>query len=286
MPPHSVRDHPTPTMDRHLARSGSVLGRGTTHAVRAPASPTRTCRLRRPRLPVAAAAGEGPSGGGDKDVKEYMDAESARVLLGVGVGASFDDVVRAKKRLLNDSGNVVDDVDIAQVEAAYDRLLMDSLNQRQKGNVAKEVRYADVPKAKPVTQVANELLQKLPGGGVTVEAAPERSRLAQFITFFFLSLWVYAQAVTPAGYDEGVPGTQIAAAVIAALYFQRQEKGLKFARAAGITFAGLAGGILLGSALEALLRVDMAPLLGIHNPGMIVGECGILGVWFSAAFLL
>ena len=88
---------------------------------------------------------------------------------------------------------------------------MDSLRNRQEGRgVSKDVRYADVPKAKPVSQVANELLQKLPGNvQVSVgsrgranqdESVTERVRQsvnAQNVTFGIISLWVYLQVSPP-----------------------------------------------------------------------------------------
>jgi len=83
-----------------------------------------------------------------------------------------------------------------------------------------------------------------------------------------------------------VPGTQIAAAIVASLYFNRQEKGLSFGRASAITAIGLCAGTAIGALVEAVLKVDLAPVLGIHSPAMVVGEFGVLGTWFAAAFIL
>merc|ERR1712188_302230 len=115
---------------------------------------------------------------------------------------------------------------------AYDVLLMDSLRNRQEGRgVSKDVQYADVPKAKPVSQVANELLQKLPGnvqvqvsgpgprGTSGGESAGVMERVGQAATpqntiFTLLALWVILQAeTTPLTFTQDAPGTQIAAAV-------------------------------------------------------------------------
>ncbi|QDZ23335.1 protein CHAPERONE-LIKE PROTEIN OF POR1-like [Chloropicon primus] len=257
-------------------------------------------RLRRPcgrvarRRDCAMAASSSPGGGDDK--AGSMDLESAREMFGVPTGASFDEVLRAKKKLRANSDHEQETID-----AAYDVLLMDSLRNRQEGKgVSKDVRYADVPKAKPVAQVANELLQKLPGNvQVQVGSRGSRSRgeeesslplealNAQNVTFGLISLWVLAQAVSsPVSYAYDNPGSQIAAAVIASLYFQRQEKGQSIGRAAAITFGGLLIGTLAGSGVEALVRVDISPFLGFHSPAMVVGEFSVVGVWLACAFLL
>jgi len=228
-----------------------------------------------------------------------MNLEKARELLKVQKGASFDEVLKAKKKLKD--GKDLEEGQVTMIDAAYDVLLMDSLRNRQEGRgVSKDVRYADVPKAKPVSQVANELLQKLPGNvQVSVgsrgranqdESVTERVRQsvnAQNVTFGIISLWVYLQAAsTPITYTADSPGSEIAAAVIASLYFQRQEKKMGLGRAVAITAGGLAVGTLIGSGVEALVRVDLAPFLGVHSPAMVVGQYSVIGVWMACAFLL
>ncbi len=243
------------------------------------------------------------SGDGDETAAAPMNPARAREVLGVADGAGGEELLRAraKKKKLAEEG---ESLDAKELDAAYDTLLMASLRNRQEGRgVPKGVRYADV---KPVSQVANELLQKLPGnvqvsvggGGsmgsrgrasdadLTFSERVGQAATAQNITFSLLSLWVLLQSLsTPMNFTQDSPGTQIAAALIASLYFQRQEKGLKLGRSVAFTMGGLLVGVVLGSVLEALLRVDIAPFLGIHSPGMVVGEFGILGVWFAIAFL-
>ena len=226
-----------------------------------------------------------------------MDLEKARQLFGIPKNASFDEVLKAKKKLTDN--NDLDGDTASMVEAAYDMLLMDSLKNRQEGRVSKDVQYADVPKAKPVSQVANELLQKLPGnvqvsvgGGranqdITVMERVQQAANPQNAIFGLLCVWVLLQAeATPLNYTQDTPGTQIAAAVIASLYFQRKEKGLKLGRAVAITVGGLVVGTLVGTAIEAVLHVDIAPFLGNSSPGMVVGQFSIIGVWIACAFLV
>jgi hypothetical protein len=233
-----------------------------------------------------------------------MDLDKARELFGIPQSASFDEVLKAKKKLTDVQEPLEGDA-ASTVEAAYDMLLMDSLKNRQEGRVSKDVQYADVPKAKPVSQVANEILQKLPGNvqvqvsgpsprgsNSSGESAGVMDRVGQAATpqntiFTLLALWVILQAeTTPLAFTQDAPGTQIAASVIAALYFQRKEKGLKLRRAVAITLGGLLAGTLVGTGVEALIRVDIAPFLGIHSPGMVVGEFTVIGVWLSCAFLV
>ena len=57
-------------------------------------------------------------------------------------------------------------------------------------------------------------------------------------------------------------------------------------RAVAITAGGLAVGTLIGSGVEALVRVDLAPFLGVHSPAMFVGQYSVIGVWMACAFLL
>ena len=65
----------------------------------------------------------------------------------------------------------------------------------------------------------------------------------------------------------------------------QDRKGNELLRAAGITGAALLSGILLGSALQAWLRVDLVPLLGVSSPGELVGMLGIAAAWAATAAL-
>lgn len=124
----------------------------------------------------------------DDAVPSEMSLENALKLLGVREGASFEEILRAKKVMLERSGGDQEQViqvstistmqilshdlflfqfsmwfrlppGIApildtevriglQVETAYDLLLMQSLSQRRSGKVVDAVRYADVRKPK------------------------------------------------------------------------------------------------------------------------------------------
>jgi len=184
---------------------------------------------------------------GDSEPAPSMDLAEARALLGVREGAGFDEVLAAKKKKLAEGDETQDE---RELNAAYDTLLMNSLRNRQEGRgVSKGVRYADVKvsppfplllrharththaygvltfrsllrvflpplfftRAQPVSQVANELLQKLPGNvqvsvgsrGSSRGRAPDadlsftervgQAATAQNVTFSLISLWVLLQ---------------------------------------------------------------------------------------------
>ncbi|KAH1231241.1 hypothetical protein GmHk_10G030512 [Glycine max] len=96
-----------------------------------------------PRIRIRTVAPVQASSRADDSAPFEMSVENALKLLGVSEGASFDDILRAKNAIV---ANCNDDQDaIAQVEAAYDMLLMQSLTQRRAGKVVNSsVRYADV----------------------------------------------------------------------------------------------------------------------------------------------
>merc|ERR1719359_1095604 len=97
-----------------------------------------------------------------------MTREAARALLGVDEGESFEAILAKKKSLTADTGAGGPSCE-ADIEAAYDTLLMASLQRRQGGEVEGDVRFADVTPRKPVAQVARELLNRIPGGDIEVE---------------------------------------------------------------------------------------------------------------------
>ncbi|KAF2322700.1 hypothetical protein GH714_029123 [Hevea brasiliensis] len=92
---------------------------------------------------LLAAGGARAGSRADDSAPFEMSVENALKLLGVSESASFDDILRAKKAIIaacKDNQEA-----IAQVEAAYDMLLMRSLTQRRAGKVANSgIWYADV----------------------------------------------------------------------------------------------------------------------------------------------
>ncbi|XP_052147085.1 protein CHAPERONE-LIKE PROTEIN OF POR1, chloroplastic [Oryza glaberrima] len=205
-----------------------------------------------------------------------MTLEGALKLLGVAEGASFDDIMRAKNAVL---ASCKDDQDaVAQVEAAYDMLLMQSLSQRRAGKVVdNSIRYADV---KPVKSAGSGTVPQwmqatMKNAPVTFEAPSSSSLGIQSCVYGALMVFTYASGSAtslPSTYTSpDVPGFILATGFGASLYFLT-KKNMNLGKAALITVGGLAVGATVGSAVENWLQVDVVPFLGVHSPAVVVSE--------------
>ncbi|XP_062209800.1 protein CHAPERONE-LIKE PROTEIN OF POR1, chloroplastic-like [Phragmites australis] len=248
-------------------RSGPLLRMYTAAAGRCCAFPRS--RWRPPRLAASRADDSSPA-------PFEMTVEGALKLLGVAEGASFDEILRAKNAVL---ASCKDDQDaVAQVEAAYDMLLMQSLSQRRAGKVVdSSIRYADVKTVKSagpgtVPQWMQATMKNAP---VTFEAPSSSSLGIQSSVYGALMVFTYAigsSTSLPSTYTSpDVPGFILATGFGASLYFLA-KKNMNLGQAALITVGGLAAGATVGSAVENFLQVDIVPFLGIHSPAVIVSE--------------
>ncbi|KAK3148434.1 hypothetical protein QOZ80_3BG0295050 [Eleusine coracana subsp. coracana] len=258
-----------------LSFSGGGRGAGGSPLLRRyTASAGRCCafprsRWRPPRLAASRADDSSPA-------PFEMTVESALKLLGVVEGASFDEILRAKNAVLascKDDQNAV-----AQVEAAYDMLLMQSLSQRRAGKVAdSSIRYADVKTVKsPGTGTVPQWMQAtMKNAPVTFEAPSSSSLGIQSCVYGALMVFTYASGSStslPSSYTSpDVPGFILATGFGASLYFLA-KKNMNLGKAALITVGGLAAGATVGSAVENFLQVDIVPFLGIHSPAVVVSE--------------
>ncbi|ESW14797.1 hypothetical protein PHAVU_007G018100 [Phaseolus vulgaris] len=241
------------------------------------AAPRIQCR-RRTVAPVHAGSRA------DDSAPFEMSVENALKLLGVSEGASFDDILRAKNVIL---ANCKDDQDaVAQVEAAYDMLLMQSLTQRRAGKVANSnVRYADVKRVKPPT--VGSMPQWLKNSPVSIES-PSTSDLGLQAGVYgaLMGLTYLNGASTPVAAYAGadVPGLLLAGSFGASLYFMT-KKNVKLGKATVITIGGLVAGAVVGSAVENWLQVDIVPFLGIHSPAAVVSEIIIISQFLVSLYL-
>ncbi|KAG1355409.1 hypothetical protein COCNU_07G015210 [Cocos nucifera] len=203
-----------------------------------------------------------------------MSLESALKLLGVSESASFDDILRAKNAIL---ASCKDDQEaVAQVEAAYDMLLMQSLSRRRAGKVVNSsIRYADV---KPVRSAGTGAMPKwlektVKNVSVSVESPSTGNFGVQagvygaLMVFTIVSGTSTSSAGTYIGAD--VPGIILATSFGASLYFLT-KKSISLGKATIITVGGLVVGAVVGSAVEKWLQVDVVPFFGIHSPAVIV----------------
>nr|AFK41795.1 unknown [Lotus japonicus] len=156
-----------------------------------------------------------------------MSVENALKLLGVSEGASFDDILRAKNAIL---ANCKDDQQaIAQAEAAYDMLLMQSLTQRRAGKVVNSsVRYADVKRVKPAAtgSMPPWLKSTMKKSPVSVESPSSGDLGLQAGVYGALMGLTYFSGVSPPSSAYGgadVPGLILAGSFGASLYFMTKK---------------------------------------------------------------
>ncbi|PHT64066.1 hypothetical protein T459_32167 [Capsicum annuum] len=218
-----------------------------------------------------------------------MSVENALKLLGVSEGASFDDILRAKKSIIS---SCKDDPDtIAQVEAAYDMLLMQSLSQRRSGKVVdSSVRFADVKasNASGMGSMPKWLQTTVKSSPVSVEAPAAKELGVQAGVYGALMVLTYVNgASTPLGvsYGADVPGLILATSFGATLYFMT-KKNVKLGKAGVITIGGLVAGAVVGSAVENWLQVDIVPFLGIHTPATVVSEFILISQFLVSLYLI
>ncbi|KAI3714178.1 hypothetical protein L1987_72772 [Smallanthus sonchifolius] len=230
------------------------------------------------------------AGGGSAadDSSFEMSVETALKLLGVPEGASFDDILRAKNSVVASCKD--DQESIAQVEAAYDMLLMQSLSQRRAGKVVNSnIRYADV---KPVNAPQmGSMLEWVQGvfknPPVSVETPSASDLGIEAGVYGALAALTYVNgASSPVGSVSGadVPGLILATSFGASLYFMT-KRNVKLGKATVITMGGLVAGAVVGSAVENWLQVDIVPFLGIHSPATVVSEFVLISQFLVSLYL-
>ncbi|KAK4284872.1 hypothetical protein QN277_001649 [Acacia crassicarpa] len=221
------------------------------------------------------------SGADDDDPAPLeMSVENALKLLGVSEGASFDDILRAKKSIL---ATCKDDKEVvAQVEAAYDMLLMQSLTQRRAGKVAdSKIRYADIKPVKPsgLGSMPKWFQRTIKNSPVSIETPSTSALGIQAGVYGALMGLTY---INDAAAD--VAGLILAGSFGASLYFMT-KKNVKLGKATVITMGGLVTGAAVGSAVESWLHVDVVPFLGIHSPATVVSEIIIISQFLVSLYL-
>ncbi|XP_039049515.1 protein CHAPERONE-LIKE PROTEIN OF POR1, chloroplastic-like [Hibiscus syriacus] len=247
--------------------------------------PWRAAQILHARRILAARAGSQA----DDSAPFEMSVENALKLLGVSESASFDDILLAKNSIV---ASIKDDQGaIAQVEAAYDMLLMRSLTQRRAGKVVdRSIRYADVKPVNPpgvgsMPRWVQTTVKNLP---VSVETPVSSELGIQVGVYGALMVLTYVNgastsSVIPyAGPD--VPVLILASSFGASLYFMTR-KNVKLGKATLITIGGLVAGAVVGSAVENWLQVDIVPFLGIHSPATVVGEFILFSQFLVSLYL-
>ncbi|CAM0870589.1 unnamed protein product [Alopecurus aequalis] len=260
-----------------LSLSGGASGGGGSLLRRSPASASvarccvapRRSRRQAPTRRLAASRADDSS-----PAPFEMTVEGALKLLGVAEGASFDEILRAKNAV---AASCKGDQDaVAQVEAAYDMLLMKSLSQRRAGKVVdSSIRFADVKPIKTAGTPPQWIQSTIKNVPVTFETPSSRSLGIQSSIYGALMVFTYASGTSsslPSAYTSpDVPGFILATGFGASLYLLT-KKNMSLGKAALITAGGLAVGATVGSGVESWLQVDIVPFLGIHSPSVVVTE--------------
>ncbi|KAF5196777.1 chaperone [Thalictrum thalictroides] len=225
----------------------------------------------------------------DDSVPSEMSVENALKLLGVSQGASFDEILRAKNSTIDSCRD--DQQAIAQVEAAYDMLLMQSLTQRRAGKVvSSNIRYADVKSVNSpgMGSMPQWLQTTVKNAPISIEAPPANNLGIQAGVYGALIALTYVNGASIsstapyAGAD--VPGLILATSFGASLYFMT-KKNIKLGKSTVITIGGLVVGAVVGSAVENWLQVDVVPFLGIHSPAVVVSEFIIISQFLVSLYL-
>ncbi|CAA7050824.1 unnamed protein product [Microthlaspi erraticum] len=211
-----------------------------------------------------------------------MSVETALKVLGVSEGASFDEILRAKKSIL--ASRKDDPNAISQAEAAYDMLLMQSLNQRRAGKVvSNNIRYADVKTSTP-----GRVSQWMKNPPVSLDM-PSTSNLGiqagvygAMMALTYVNGSSESSGIPYAAAD--VPGLILATSFGASLYFMT-KRNVKLGKAAAITAGGLVAGAVVGSTVESWLHVDVVPLLGLHSPAALVSEFIVFSQFLVSLYL-
>lgn len=227
----------------------------------------------------------------DDSVPSEMSFETALNLLGVAEGASFEEILKAKNSILD--RNREDQELAAQVEAAYDMLLMQSFMQRRAGKVVdSSIRFADVKQRgnAGIGSTPEWLKKFLKNTPVTVEPPSANDLGIQTGVYGALMVWIFVSGISQttggqlASTGADVPGLILATGFGASLYFLR-KKNMKLGKAAVVTVGSLVAGAVLGGVVESWLQVDIVPLFGIRSPAVVVSEFVLLSQWLSSLYL-
>lgn len=223
---------------------------------------------------------------GGPELPDVLSLSEAYSLLGLKENAKSEEVIIAKNRLLK--RHEADTEKKMQIEQAYDLIFMKRMKARLSGEleVSAGVRFADVASPK-IKRTLKKAVDVLPGGFLKVKPLSGRAAGASGAALGVLVIWALAQALLepPVLAARDVPGLQVALGIAAAVYALKSEKNVGIGKSAGIAFAGLLVGTLIGSGVESWLRVDIMPLGGFASPGILVGEFSLIGVWAACFFL-
>jgi Protein CHAPERONE-LIKE PROTEIN OF POR1-like len=210
-----------------------------------------------------------------------MSEQGPYECLGVTEESSFDEIQRARTKLITASGE--DRKRVEQIEAAYDAVLMHRLRLRQEGKikVPERIRFPErtVPEvatpalsqSKPLPSWISQMLDEPSPQDIVWPAAVSGGlAVASLMPFAQDGTLLYGLLMLGAG---------------STVYFLNRKEG-KFGRSVFVTFAALMGGLLLGALLAGLLKTLLVSLgLPIVLESQLVTAIAMIVFWLVASFL-
>ncbi|OUC12321.1 MAG: hypothetical protein B0A82_22860 [Alkalinema sp. CACIAM 70d] len=204
-----------------------------------------------------------------------MSEQSPYEKLGVAEGATFEEIQATRTRLLQEYAD--EPQKVAQVEAAYDAVLMQRLKLRQEGKIAVPdgIRFAE--QAPPSVQQKTAAVVKESGQWFQsiLGQTGQWSWVLPAIVYVGLGAWV---GLMP---QPQVIQLAMMLATGSGLYFlYRKERRL--GRSVLWSFGGLIGGFVMGTLSYTLLK-SLIP--GLPNDTIVISWMTFLVLWGISSFL-
>ncbi|MEB3290954.1 MAG: CPP1-like family protein [Leptolyngbya sp.] len=201
-----------------------------------------------------------------------MSDNNSYELLGLTEASTFEEIQAARDRLVEACGD--EPQQKANIEAAYDAILMERLRLRQEGKikVPDRIRFAEdapepVAAAKPIPSMPRpDWLSDF------VDTPSRDDVLWPAITFAGLALLGFA-----------APSLSLAVALGASVYFLNRKEN-QFWRSLLITLAGLAVGLGLGLTVGQWL-IPQGLQAAWASPDAIAAAVSCLALWVVSSFL-
>jgi hypothetical protein len=201
-----------------------------------------------------------------------MSDQNSYELLGLTEASTFEEIQAARDRLIEACGD--EPQQKANIEAAYDAILMERLRLRQEGKikVPDRIRFAENT-PEPSTPVKSVPTLPRPDWLSGLVDTPSRDDVMwPAITFSGLALLGFAS-----------PSLALAVAIGAAIYFLNRKEN-KFWRSVLLTIAGLAAGLALGLTVGQLL-IPQGAQFAWATPDAIAAAITCLSLWSISSFL-
>jgi Protein CHAPERONE-LIKE PROTEIN OF POR1-like len=210
-----------------------------------------------------------------------MSEQSPYETLQISADASFEEVQAARDRLLEGLGP--DDKQRIAVDTAYDAVLMHRLRMRQENKipVPERIRFPE-KQAEPLPTTSPLALNQSPNWLKEMVDTPSRADIlwpaGVFVGLGSLSLLPISSTAD----RDGILQVALAFGIGCSLFFlNRKER--RFLRAFLLTFAGLVGGLILGSLMIAPFESQLAPLGLTSN--QVITLLTFLMLWAITSFL-